>query len=200
VRSLITAVLLASPVTALACSFEGFRPWFPDPGEVELDRTPPGPATLSVDRIQRGVGFDRRESSCDDLGWVVLSAVAEDDRTPASELGYEFEVVGGSPPEGIDIPTMVVRWFDRLIWLDGATDTQEPFSFRLRVRAVDLAGNRGPWSEPITIHDEGREEDNSGGCSASTGPPSLLALGLLMAIRHRVSRLTPRAASAIPGA
>jgi MYXO-CTERM domain-containing protein len=110
-----------------------------------------------------------------------------DDRTPKDQMGYELELVDGSPPAGLVIPEGVsLVGLRRLDWGDGASDHQDEFSFRLRVRAVDLAGNRGPWSEPATIEDPG-----SGGCSAGAGPASLAALAVLAVRRRRPAPRDP---------
>ena len=84
-----------------------------------------------------------------------------DNSAPQENLGFEIHEVGeGVLPNGLQIESGASRAFgDRralvLSWIDGSSDQQEPFEFYIRIRAVDLAGNKSEFSDPLLISHPG---------------------------------------------
>jgi hypothetical protein len=82
-----------------------------------------------------------------------------DNETTADKLGYQFECVDGTMPEGLTIsptcyslpPTEELY----LTWDDGVTWTQDKFCFRVAVRAIDQAGNESARSNVLIVGNDG---------------------------------------------
>lgn len=181
---MIIALALAEPA-AVACSLVGPTPLVIVPSD---DAMPPAIPMLGEPEINRGRGprgfLIRSSTSCDDIGWIDVSAASTDDTTPAEELGFEVEVLDGELPDGLTLPDGPLTYFTpgtlSWTWLDGATNDQEPFSFVVAVTAVDLAGNRSD-STQVTVTDEGHN-----GCA--TSPFGGLLGALLAAASLRLHR------------
>ena len=97
-----------------------------------------------------------------------MQVSASDDQTAVENLGYQIEVATGRLPDGLVLPTGAVRTLGGnlfLGWIDGASDDQEPLSFSLTIRAVDLAGNVGP-PVTVTVADPG----SGSGCVVAARP------------------------------
>lgn len=188
---LLAAGVWMVPQVADACSSFGVEEAVPD---TSLSDSEAPAAVGDVDvSIKRGRAPDCRlgtcsSSSCDDIGFLQLSFDApEDDQTAGGDLNYQIEVVEGDAPDGL-IPSFVFRTFEgpgqiSLQWGDGATDDQEALDFTIVVRAVDLAGNVGPDSEPIVIADSG----GKAGCNVGHREPPV-ALLLLPLFGFAVTR------------
>ncbi len=131
-----------------------------------VDWAPPLAAPVPSVRVYRGVGPRPSETSgairatatgCDDLGFIELTFPNE----PGDEVvGYTFEILAGYGPEW-SLPDTTVRTYLRsdgmhaltLVWIDGATDEQEPLSFVLGIRTVDRAGNRSRTVTRVLVRD-----------------------------------------------
>ena len=153
---------------SLACSFGSPQPLVLDPQAKASDTTPPSVPVAKVDSVRRGRGpttnsdCSQSASSCDDIGSIDIAVTATDDQTPTDRMGYQVEVVAGRLPDGLALPTGPVLQMGGhlyLHWIDGATDGQEPISFTLTIRAVDLAGNTSPPAD-VEVADIG-----GSGCS-----------------------------------
>lgn len=87
---------------------------------------------------------------------------AADNETPADQLGYRFEYVDGTMPEGLTIfPTAFSRPPTGelyLAWDDGATWDQDEFLFRVAVRSIDQAGNKSGRSNVVIAGHDGDME------------------------------------------
>jgi hypothetical protein len=161
---------------ALACKAAPFPAHVIDPQAAASDTTAPGAPAISVARIVRGKGPDtdysscsQSATSCDDMGSIDLRISAQDDQTPTDQLGYQFEVVAGTPPSGLTLPTGPTRLLGSdiyLDWPDGNTDDQESISFSLAIRTVDLAGNLGPATTVQVQHG-----GSGSGCHLASRPP-----------------------------
>jgi hypothetical protein len=190
--------------TAEACSFASNQPLVIDPQAQASDSTPPSPPSVGVESITRGkgpqpAGCGQSVSSCDDIGWIVLTVDATDDQTASAGLGYQVELVAGDLPAGLALPNGPVLPREGrllLVWTDGASDDQEAISFTLALRAVDLAGNVG---QPTTVQ---INDPGSGGCSIAARRPGsswpastlvvLLAARLLRRRRQARARIGKR--------
>ena len=197
VKSLLRAGLLltaAGPSSVLACSFTSHEPHVID--DTRVDEVAPGAPSLvelSVTRghapieMQRGVYMT---SSCGDLGWVTLWLSAEDDLSAPENLGFVFTLESGEAP--FTWPTEPIRPAEDgilFIWVDEATDEQEPIEATLSVNTVDEAGNVSDEALLLTISDEGGEAEVKRCTSASSAPGlGLLSLGLLGITRRRARR------------
>jgi hypothetical protein len=173
-----------------ACSFVGPTAFVASPSD---DVAAPTGLTLGAVDVTRGQGprgfFGGVITSCDDVGFIGLDATATDDRTAAAALAYRVVLVEGALPDGLVLPDgpMVYPTPGRLdwVWVDGATDDQEPFAFTLEVVALDEAGN---VSEPAEVAIE--HAGSTGGCSTSVGVASLgLALIGALGTRRRGTRI-----------
>jgi hypothetical protein len=196
-------LLLGALVTkrAQACSVAGLTEHPIDPSSTD-DVPPAAVEKVSID-IMRGHGPEssgcngsHSETSCDDLGIVGLRVTPpEDDSTPGDQLGFVITLTAGKLPGDVVLPPNAVRGFQGslpLVWIDGASDEQEPIDFTVTLSAVDEAGNVGPPSNPIRIQDPGSSE----GCgTASSGLGSWWpgAIVMLLAL-HAVRRLSRRRA------
>jgi len=171
VASLLT--LLAAP--ALACSFVEPEPFVVD-DTLEDAEAPAAPVILSM-TVTRGAEAtrplgDEPAISCTDLGFIELELDG-----PSEEVGHRFTVIDGDAPDDLGLPGEPVVGLDfAFIWVDGATDDQEPLSLTIEVVAVDLAGNESAPTT-FTVDDPG---GSAGGCS--TAPGSASAIGALAAL------------------
>jgi hypothetical protein len=140
-----------------------------DPSERGLDTRAPAQVVARVAKVTRGQGPRLRDpgvgpSSCDDLGFIEIELVRfEDDRTPPERLGYRIGPPIGTPPATLRPATDAYRLLPGqerrvvLVWIDGATDEQEPFDFTVVLTAVDSAGNESVASEPVRAVHPGRQ-------------------------------------------
>jgi len=127
-------------------------------------------------------------SSLDDAGMIVISITPpSDDRTPAELIGYRVIHLEGdlqgelSPDYDFRIEGEAIY----LHWIDGRTDDQEPIDLTIAIQAIDLAGNLGARSDPVTIRHPG-----SGGCATAAHNTleawmCLLAVSLVYLRRRR---------------
>ena len=152
---------------ALACSFI-YEAHELNEELYQGDSTPPSKPIVALFDIDRGTGPQLNSdgpqlaTSCDDLGVISMEVVsASDNSAPQENLGFEIHEVGeGVLPNGLQIESGASRAFgDRralvLSWIDGSSDQQEPFEFYIRIRAVDLAGNKSEFSDPLLISHPG---------------------------------------------
>ena len=136
-------------------------------------KAPTAPTIASI-AIKRGKGPVQLESghwklsSCDGLGWVTIGVDPPDDnRTRADRFGYLIEVVEGEAPPGF-VPEKPHRalfrretgddeagFFFTLLWIDEATDDQEPLDVTIVVKAKDRAGHVSKASTPLRIYHPG---------------------------------------------
>lgn len=192
-KKIIAACIMLSglffAVPAAACSFSVPQRHTvvdePPPSDVAAPEKP----TLSVEAITRGQGpkwagpGSRSASSCDDIGKLTFE-ISPNRR----EVGYQFEVVDGSPPQGFSFPDVPTRteedgtWFD--VWIDGAEDNQESFRFEVRVTAIDKWGRESEPSEPVVVSHPG-----TGPCGGGAGSNQavfvVLGLSLVGLLRRR---------------
>ncbi len=201
--ALVMAGLLLRAESAEACHVQTPVPHVVDPSKQATDTTPPPAPVVRLQQIKRGQGpqdgpgCTSSASSCDDLGMVTISAVATDEDTPPTLIGYRMELLSGRLPAGLMLPgdsrppsppNQSGEGALLLHWLDGATDKQESFDFTLSVRAIDLAGNASP---PTML----RVSDDPSGCSlagARQSSPSMLMLALAIVVLVRRGLATTR--------
>jgi hypothetical protein len=71
-----------------------------------------------------------------------------------------------------------------LIWIDDATDVQEPFDFTVAITTIDEAGNE---SEPVELDlsDNGSNACGCDGTASTWGAGALVAAALLVGRRRR---------------
>ena len=171
---------------AAACSIAGPSPHVVDGAKAEMDHSPPTLSSVTVVQISRGTGGDGcAHSSCDGIGNSQIHAAVSDDMSPASELGYRLNLVGGTLPKGLwpalDVPFRLGAGNIGLHWDDGEPADQDTVDFTLQVVAIDAAGNE---SQPQTV----RIYDPKGGCSVasrSTGHSLTAALLMLLVAGRR---------------
>ncbi len=203
-RHVAVLILIAAAITsaerASACSFAPIPIHEIDPALEGVDTEPPQGAIAAQVSVLRGSGPQTEAgcppgqslTSCDDLGVVTLTIQGpEDDQSGPEEIGYVVELVEGAPPGGLALPAEPVRLEGGTITLpfsDGATDEQEPFSFVIRLTAMDRAGNLGETSAPIRVGHAGAE----GGCATVSGGSTgslvtfLGLLALIALVRRRL--------------
>lgn len=183
---------------AHACSFALQPEHVIDPGEEAADTTPPGTPVLGTPEFFRRPDLSRCNdpSSCAGSGTigVALDAPA-DDRTPGAEMGYVFEVTGGTLPANMNLPEAPVRAdTEGVIWFLFSDDDQS-IDVTLSVRAMDLGGNLGaPATVRLTHPGDvgcvgGGTGNDAGGCSAGTraglGTAAMVLLALAMTLHRR---------------
>jgi hypothetical protein len=169
---------------------------------------PPGPVGDVTYTVKRGKGpvssgcGESSASSCDDIGSITLDfEMSEDTDSDASEVGYRVHIVEGNPPLDFMAPAgaLVARAAGAgghgtlsLHWIDGATDDQETIAFAFTLTPIDVDGNEGPESDPISIR-----SDATGGCVLARHPRARselsigagLLLGLAWVLRRSRARV-----------
>lgn len=127
--------------------------------------------------------------SCGPSSSLTIALAAETDNTsPADKLGYEIELVSGTLPTGITLPTGPVRANDsfdppKLVWLFG--ESNQDVTFSLRVTAVDEAGNRSTASAAVEEIGHATGCSVGGASAASSGTTALLFVAALAIVRRR---------------
>lgn len=144
---------------ARACDLPGQEPFV-------IDGTPTGaapqpPRDLAY-TVTRGKGpKDGASSSCDDLGIVKITLTP-----PSADVGFVVEQIGGKLPDGVALAATPVRQAGlQIVWVDGASDAQEPLDFTLRLASIDRAGKQSGWSAPLRITDAGGGADTGTSCA-----------------------------------
>lgn len=174
------AVVGAAP-RALACSLAA------GPIDHEIDATLKATDTSppSTPTIQSVVLIQDHDSppgdSCGDISSLSIElGGSTDDHSPADKIGYEIEVVEGRVPSALTLPTQAQRPgpynnSSTLIFTFG--ESNEDVWFKLRVTAIDEAGNRSAPSN--VVYENGQHT----GCNAAgPTPPSEAAAALLTAL------------------
>jgi hypothetical protein len=181
--SLLAAAVLAAPAPADACRRVYSADHDLNVEEMAVDQVPPS-APVLVEASVHEMRYGRWERhSCAGMHsrtLLVQVSGAADDRTPAAELGYRVELVGGHAPAGV-FPLRPLRAPDGRLIID--LPLTEEVHAEIAVRAVDLAGNESPLSEAIHVHDQ-----PGSGCSQSGSTVTLsglLAFAMLLATRRR---------------
>ena len=146
--------LLCASAPTLACSIAASTHPFIPTGEASP--TPQAPK-CTVHEIQRGSN-DLSQGSCADIGQLTLTLL--DPINP--NIGYRFEIDQGSfkgqlfpntPVQANDLSERGNRY--KFAWLDGRQKIQEPIDIRVKITAINHAGE---ISEPffLTIQDSGK--------------------------------------------
>jgi hypothetical protein len=133
---------------AQACSVAGPWPYMIDAAAQATDQVAPTLGPLAVAQLHRGekTAGCMEGNSCDGNGSLAIRVLANDDVTPANDIGYRLAVVAGTLPPSfyipVDQPTHVPVSDGALVfnWNDG-TDDHPPIDFTLQVIAIDSAGN-----------------------------------------------------------
>ncbi len=141
-----------------------------DPALALEDTMAPSPPVVFVDRITRGRGpvllsdGNLRDSSTDVFGIVSVRVVRlMDDRTPMDQIGLRVvpcdssAIIRGAGYDFRPLRSPKTGTFSfPLVWIDGATEVQEPISEQLLVYAIDPAGNLSAEADTILVEDPGR--------------------------------------------
>lgn len=193
------AACLASHLPpAGACSLAPQEEHLTDPAEEAADTTPPGAPVLGAPEFSRHPDLPRcnNPSSCVGTGMIgIVIEAPTDDRTPAADIGYVFEVSGGTAPASMNLPETPVRAdINGSVWFY-FSDQDQSIDVTLSVRAVDLGGNLGAPATVRVTHpgdvgcvgdDPG---DDEGGCTAGTranpGTAALMFLALALVLYRR---------------
>jgi hypothetical protein len=156
----IALLLLSQSQQASACVLEPLRLHHSDADLARIDTAPPDrPVILDAEAYRRSgltCGQDICvANNCGDLGGVAVDLSADDDQTPARDLGFRLELVEG------DVPPALRRMLG--VDLAGPTPLRVQLSFddvpsvaaTLRVIAIDAAGNESAPSEPFRVGFDG---------------------------------------------
>lgn len=141
-------LLCALPVqAAAACMFTSNMAPFQADTSVLVDNSRIPAPEIEASSLVRGTGGG---ATCDALGFMSVQL-----RWPRGsdysldEIGFEYRVVGGEPPEGL-IPGTVVaspvtgrKAEHQFTWQDLSPDQQRPLHLLLEVRAVTRDHQRG---------------------------------------------------------
>lgn len=156
----VALLLLSQSQQAAACVLEPLRLHHSDADLARIDTAPPErPVVLAAEAYRRSgltCGQDICvANNCGDLGGVAVDLSADDDQTPAREIGFRLELVEG------DVPPALRRMLG--VDLAGPTPLRVQLSFddvpsvaaTLRVIAIDAAGNESAPSEPFEVGFDG---------------------------------------------
>jgi hypothetical protein len=197
------ALPLCAPAPARACSIAAPTAHVVDPAMQATDQMAPTLSPIPAPTIGRGFapgGCSGSSSSCDDIGVIQIQPKATDDMTPAEQIGFRITLAGGTLPAGLTLPADAIDLTPGypivgLIWVDGATNDQDPVDFTLSIVAVDRAGNESA-PQTVVVHDDGGGSGGSScqlssghsGRSGRTPAPAAICLtvfALLVATRRR---------------
>ena len=142
-------LLCAMPAQAMAaaCMFtSNMTPFQADTSALADNSGIPAPEIV-VSSVTRGIGGG---ATCDALGFVSIDLKwPRGSDYDLDEIGFEYKVVSGEPPEGL-IPTEVVaspvngrKAEHQFTWQDAPTAQQRPIHLELEVRAVTRDRQRG---------------------------------------------------------
>ncbi|HKO90689.1 MAG TPA: hypothetical protein VJU61_06035 [Polyangiaceae bacterium] len=127
-----------------------------------VDVTPPPPPQVSAAALERRRGESCQggvciSNSCGNLATLSIDLVAgEDDRTPASELGYRLEVLDGEIPESLrDQLGMARRASGGQLLYRPAFEDAALLDAALYVVAIDAAGNESAPSPAFRVQFDG---------------------------------------------
>jgi hypothetical protein len=202
-----TPDMMQLTASMLAVAFLGFRPsparacspplagppHTLDPGEQAVDTQPPEPPEIGAIEI---TSHQTENSGCalgakcggEVVRQVRIPVTARDDRTPPDKMGYRLMPEPGAPFFG---SLGDFRAKDGALTL--TISTEDPFSFDLAIKSVDLAGNVS--ADASTTHVS--EPDTAGGCAidrragrgrAATSTIAALGLGAAFVVRRRRRR------------
>jgi hypothetical protein len=156
----VALVLLSQSPQVAACVLEPLRLHHSDANLARIDTAPPErPVVLAAEAYRRSgltCGQDICvANNCGDLGGVAVDLSADDDQTPARDIGFRLELVEG------DVPPALRRMLG--VDLAGPTPLRVQLSFddvpsvaaTLRVIAIDAAGNESAPSEPFEVSFDG---------------------------------------------
>jgi hypothetical protein len=187
------AIPLALTAPAAACTFILLYPTVvpTDSGKVGSDHSPP--TLVSVDyTLDRPADEYLDVYGCGLPASLTLHIQGDDDQTPPEALRYRSEGVGGADAHWFDYPDPVdALWFHLVE--EAGREEREPLEARIRVWAIDEAGNE---SEPMDVR---VVEDGASGCGlapvarvapASARPDSgvyAVALGMLLLLGRKLA-------------
>jgi hypothetical protein len=122
------------------------------------DHTPPtlpaipAPKFVHVDDPSEGIGCGG--SSCGPIDYFGIPAVATDDTTSSSKIGYRLTLESGALPRDVSLPTTDRDPLGDVVRVHFNLETTPSMDFTLRVIAIDLAGNESaPQSVRVERHD-----------------------------------------------
>src|SRR4051812_35903912 len=152
--------LLGQSQRAAACVLEPLRLHHSDADLARIDTAPPAQPVVLAAQAYRRSGLTCGQdicvaNNCGDLGGVAVDLSADDDQTPARDIGFRLELVEG------DVPPALRRMLG--VELAGPTPLRVQLSFddvpsvaaTLRVIANDAAGNESAPSEPFQVGFDG---------------------------------------------
>jgi hypothetical protein len=135
-------VAVVGRAPARACSPQGNHTYAVDSTLRATDSEAPTLEPITDVIVSRGsepdsVGCLGDTCSVGGLGSIRFAALATDNATPSTSLGYRLSVVAGQPPSGFELrgPVSVAAVF----WHE--TSDEEPFDVTFEVVALDKAGN-----------------------------------------------------------
>lgn len=182
----VAAVIVLAPVDADACLIAGSPPFLVEEevGAESVEIAAPVVGTPSILRARNvteppvGCSVD----SCADLTQISVPVTAPEGFA-AEELGYVVERTGGDAPSGFKLPSGPVSGERIIIVFSERIGESTLLDVELSIRAINRAGNLG---EPATVRIT--DPDSLGGCGASTGRATALAVPLLLVLAMRRMR------------
>jgi hypothetical protein len=94
-------------------------------------------------------------NNCGDLGGVAVDLSADDDQTPARDIGFRLELVDGAVPPALRSMLGVDLAGPTPLRVQLSFDDVPSVAATLRVIAIDAAGNESAPSEPFEVSFDG---------------------------------------------
>ena len=157
--AIVAMVVVVPRGDARACELIADREHTVDPTMQATDQTPPtlpaipAPKFHHVDDPSDGIGCGG--SSCGQIDYFGIPAVATDDVTSPYKIGYRLTLESGTLPRDVDLPTTDRDPLGDVVRVHFDLGTTPSMDFTLRVVAIDLAGNESaPQSVRVERHDD----------------------------------------------
>ncbi|MEY4550376.1 MAG: hypothetical protein RL685_6571, partial [Pseudomonadota bacterium] len=159
--SALLLTLAAQTRIATACVLEPTLPHRSDATLAQIDTAAPQAPVVVAAAAYRRSGLTCGQdvcvaNNCGDLGGVAVDlATGRDDHTPSNRLGYRLELVDGEVPEQLRRLLGVNLAGPTPVRVHLAFDQVPTVNARLRIIALDDAGNESAPSQPFEVSFDG---------------------------------------------
>jgi MYXO-CTERM domain-containing protein len=176
---------------ARACDEVPSPPHTIDSSMQAIDHTPPTlPAIPALDVYYAPTSPQGCDcGNCGENSYFGFSAVARDDMTPRTRIGYRMSLESGTLPRGVELPATAIEPNGDIVQVQFNSETVAALgNFTLRVIAIDLAGNESAPQIVVMRPASGSECSVSSARASRSGLGWLAFLALIVAAYRRRRR------------